>query len=84
MGFIQKRIQQKKLEKEEQLKREYCFYMLVIEGDIDDIKYLIKEFASNKKNTRENDINQFIWYLERIEEHYKDFLHYIFFLVYIV
>ena len=75
MNFIQKRIEQKKLEQEEQLKREYCCSMLVIEDYIDNIKDLITKIASNKKSISDFDMYHFIWYLEYLEEHYSDFLH---------
>jgi len=50
MNFIQKRIQQKQKEQEEQLKRVSCCSMLVIEDYIDNIKDLIIKIASNKKS----------------------------------
>lgn len=75
MNFIQKRIQQKKLEKEEQLKREYSFSMLSVEKYIPLIKKEAMGLVSHDKATTSEQIDDFIFLLERFEDYYNRFLY---------
>lgn len=75
MNFIQKMIQQKKLEKEEQLKREYCYSMINIEKCISILKDDIKTFSIYQKNITPELICDFMHHMIHLEAHYDKFLH---------
>lgn len=75
MNFIQKRIQQKKLEQEEQLKRECSAYAIAgIENSIRRLKSLISKLSLNKKDNCIDDLD-ILCEVEFIEDDYEKFLH---------
>ena len=78
MGFIQKRIQQKKLEQEEQLKRECSYYASCIDSRISYFKNAINKLSTDIKRhtTITNDFAlELICEIDFLEEYYERFLH---------
>lgn len=74
MNFIQKRIQQKKIEQEEQLKKEYSYYMIRVERWMSLIKEDIFDLVDACKNIEPEPIEEFISHLQRLEYYYSQFL----------
>lgn len=75
MNFIQKRIEQKKLEQEEQLKNQCSGYAIAgIENSIRRLKSLINKLSINKKDNGVDDLD-ILCEVEFIEEDYEKFLH---------
>ena len=75
MNFIQKRIQQKKLEQEKQLKNECSAYAIAgIENSIRRLKCLINKLSLNKKDNCIDDLD-ILCEVEFIEYDYENFLH---------
>lgn len=75
MSFIQKRIQQKKQEQEEQLKMECSYSILRIEEYTSYLKKDILNLINNRKSISPEFADNFIWRLERLEDLYNRFLH---------
>ena len=75
MGFIQKRIMQKQLEKEQQLKNECSGYAIAgIENSIRRLKALINKLSLNKKDSGVDNLD-ILCEVEFIEDYYEKFLH---------
>lgn len=74
MNFIQKRIQQKRQEQEEQLKNEYSFSMFRIEKYISIIKDDLVDFLDERKNIPTELIDEFIYHLQCFDNLYNIFL----------
>lgn len=75
MNFIQKRIQQKNLQQEEQLKNECSAYAITgIENSIRRLKSLINKLSLNKKDNCIDDLD-ILCEVEFIEDDYEKFLH---------
>ena len=74
MNFIQKRIQQKKLEQEEQLKSEYSFLMIRVEKYISIIKDDLRDIVDERKNISTELIDDFVFHLLTLDSLYNLFL----------
>lgn len=75
MGFLQKRIMQKQLEKEQQLKNECSAYAIAgIENSIRRLKAHINKLSLNKKDSGVDNLD-ILCEVEFIEEYYEKFLH---------
>ena len=75
MNFIQKRIEQKRLEQEEQLKNQCSGYAIAgIENSIRRLKSLINKLSLNKKDSGVDNLD-ILCEVEFIEEYYEKFLH---------
>jgi len=75
MNFIQKRIQQKQKEQEEQLRRTCSYSVQYLDIYISTLKNDIKELLANPKNIIDNDAYSLLWDIENIEMYYNSFLH---------
>lgn len=74
MNFIQKLIQQKKLQKENEFKIECTTSIVELENYLDFLKDKLYLFSFNKKLMLTDYLNAFIWYLSCIDNHYTWFL----------
>ena len=75
MSFIQKRIMQKQLEKEQQLKNECSAYAIAgIENSIRSLKTLINKLSLNKKDSGVDNLD-ILCEVKFIEDYYEKFLH---------
>jgi len=75
MNFIQKRIQQKRLEQEQQLKSECSYSISYLDIYISTLKDDIKRLMLCKKYLTDDNAFELIWDIEQIESFYESFLH---------
>lgn len=75
MNFIQKRIEQKRLEQEEQLRKNCSYSVSYLDIYINTLKNDIKTCMLDPKNITIDDAGDLLWDLEQIERHYNSFLH---------
>ncbi len=75
MRFIQKQVEKKRLEREQQLKNECSAYAIAgIENSIRRLKSLINKLSINKKDSGVDNLD-ILCEVEFIEEYYEKFLH---------
>ena len=78
MNFIQKRIQERKLQEEarkkEIFKKGCCYSMLHLESYMENVKQCLNDFSLNKKNVSLEEIDNFVSNLTQVSIHYNTFL----------
>ena len=75
MNFIRKRIQQKRLEQEKQLRKNCSYSVSYLDIYINTLKNDIKTCMLDPKNITFDDASYLLLDLEQIERHYNSFLH---------